>query len=226
MEETTIFLIIFFIIFFIIIIFVLIYNISSSSSFSVKLLTENEDDITNKGMLENLEYLDPFTINNYVQRSEDLVGIKFLKTGYYNFQINFSLSRQGLKGTDNQVYLFISYTSSAVLSVYYDNVYEKVNGPTYLYNNQTSYNERNDNLPTLNEGLQKGEENVGDAMCPLSLFVYPCKTNNNGDCYSNYYTVTGVIKVDDLNQIYYIQNACDGNSNGLEGNGNIFFQYN
>ena len=236
MEGDKIFLIIFIVVILLILIVVLLYAFIGQPN-TITLNTQLMDTQINtsdrsyfimrngsqKGRLENIASIDPFlNATNYITIS-DSVGIKFLKTGYYNFQIFFNITSQGYNG-NNGIYLFISNISSDILNVNYDDVNGKVYGPSYLYFTQTSYNEGNDGYPSINRYLQNGEGDVGGVISPLIVFVYPCKTNNSNDCYSNYYTVSASIKVEDLSKIYYIQSAYD-NGNYLYGSGNISIQY-
>ena len=162
--------------------------------------------------------------NNYIIASDN-VGFSFLKKGYYNFQIYFTITNQNNTGKIFKAHSFISNTSSKVLPISYNQVNGMVNGPKYICINQISYCTGDGALPYFDKYYQKGEPTVGGISPPLIVFGYPCKTNNSNICYSNYYTFSGSISINSLTDIYYIQFAHEGGGSTMSGNGNMYFQY-
>ena len=234
MDNLTIFLIIFFIIILIILIIAILYNFTISP-LPPTLTLALQDTIDTKFISGE------FTINNNkkdflfdistLNLQESLyistidTGLQFLKKGYYNFQINFTITNQNNTGNDFNVDIFFSSVSSKILQYGYNQVAGNVYGPQYLYFRQTSYCDGNNANTGFERYYQKGEEDLGGYLSPLIVGFYPCKASNNGGTHSNYYTFSGSINITDPSTIYYLQFAFNLGGSTMSGHGNIYLQY-
>ena len=203
--------------------------------------TEGSFNISNTKIfqLSNISSLQ-LSINTYVKKVNS-VALQFLQIGIYNIEINFNITKQNKSGQSFSAYLFISNSSSKDVPVTYDGVSGKVNGPQFIQYNEVGYCGGPNNgkdvgnlaLPDFHRFPQKGQENSGGTLSPLVVFRYPCKSANDNEAYSNYYSMTCIINITDITKFYYLQTAFDANNadykvfsgNIMKGNGKIFINY-
>ena len=219
--NSSVILIIIFIVFFIFILLIIFIIIIVGGTTTDNTTTSGNFNIYNKqtSFLKNLKSL---SIKNtqYFEKSNS-VGIKFLKPGRYNFNINFNMTYENDKGdragnvSGNAVelYMFISDTSSDIKIYSWSEVAKNVRGPTYLELNAFSFCPANIAEVNIHRSLQKtasSDPNLGGNGCPLIVLEYHSHSTDTADITdSNYYGMSGIIYIseENLNITYYIQSA-------------------
>ena len=163
--------------------------------------------------LQNLYLLQLTKYNpNYIKKVNN-VGLS-LQSGKYNFEIKINITNQNYSGNSFSWYILLSNTYYIDLFTY--NNFQG-NGPTFLKTSQGSFCTKNEGNAFLTQ-YEQINQSQNSGACPIIVFGYPCKTNSNNDCYTNYYTLSFDIIVKNADT-YYFSTAFDNNGSYMYGNG-------
>jgi len=145
----------------------------------------------------------------------------FRTPGKYSIEVTFNILTQNYSGNVFTIYTTICFTSTFGTYLAYNTLANSVNGPTYLEVDQIGYVSEQNKDPGLLLYPQAGQPSTGGTASPLIVGFYQCKTNNSNQCYSNYYTFTGIIEVVDINPDYYLQFGFGNGGSIMNGTGSV-----